>query len=167
MTMMKDIGIGSAIAYMTMMMDVEGAIAIFTTMRVIEMTIVMDMTTMIALVFTTKEAGMSGLVCHRNRHKLVTGRRQRTMVITPYLGIRDNMESRRNERGEGRTSARKIRRRTMTIFMRRTRTIFIERGEGGEGTVTCRAGEGQRREEAVYRTKEVVGHAREGSPYNS
>ena len=42
--MMKDIGIGSAIAYMTMMMDVEGAIAIFTTMRVIEMTMVMDMT---------------------------------------------------------------------------------------------------------------------------
>ena len=70
--MMKDIGIGSAIAYMKMMMDVEGAIAIFTTMRVIEMTMVMDMTTMIALVFTTKEAGMSGLVCHRNRHKLVT-----------------------------------------------------------------------------------------------
>ena len=78
MTMMIDIG--RAIAYMTMMMDMEGAIAIFTTMRVIEMTMVMDMTTMmdigrvIALVFTTKEAGMSGLVCRRNRHKLVTGR---------------------------------------------------------------------------------------------
>ena len=45
-------------------MDMEGAIAIFTTMRVIEMTMVMDMTTMIdiwrviALIFTTKEAGM-------------------------------------------------------------------------------------------------------------
>ena len=47
MIMMIDIGIESAIAYMTMMMDMEGAIAIFTTMRVIEMTMVMDMTTMI------------------------------------------------------------------------------------------------------------------------
>ena len=80
MTMMIDIGIGSAIAYMTMMMDMKGAIAIFTTMRVIEMTMVMDTTTMmdigrvIALVYTTKEAGMSWFVCSKNRHKLVTGR---------------------------------------------------------------------------------------------
>ena len=56
---------------MTMMMDMKGAIAIFTTMRVIEMTMVMYMTTMmdigrvIALIFTTKEAGMIGLVCRR------------------------------------------------------------------------------------------------------
>ena len=76
MTMVMDVEV--AIAVFTTMRVV--AIAVFTTMRVIEMTMVMDMTTMmdlgrvIALVFTTKEAGMCGLVSRRNRHKLVTGR---------------------------------------------------------------------------------------------
>ena len=82
MTMMMDMGRAIAYMIMTMMMMIhmEGAITILTTMRVIAMTREMDTKTMmnvgrvIALIFTAKEAGMSGLVYRRNCHKLMTWR---------------------------------------------------------------------------------------------